>query len=99
VSGSALRDNTGSLHDRQKGGLAGDLGAGTGKEADRKEQAVCTFAAQATYRDWMGRRKYLFQEVLWHGPPNHAHLAFYPNINKQVRKVRKALERYKEGRR
>jgi hypothetical protein len=94
VSSGALRSNTGSLHDKERGGLAGDLGAGTGNAAARKEQAACAFMAQATYRNWRGQKRHLFQEVLWHGPPDHCHGAFYPGIKNHARKVRKALRRY-----
>ena len=84
---SARRPDDDGLHGDGYGALAWDFGAGTGPAADAKEKKVCEWAAEA--KDSRGR--HLFQEVLWHGPPNHAHIAFDANIRFVVRKVKRAL--------
>jgi hypothetical protein len=81
--------STTSLHLEWNGALAFDFGAGTDRKAERKEKAVCMWAA--THKD-------LFQEVMWHDVTTteqayHAHVSFMANVRFIERKVKRALRK------
>jgi hypothetical protein len=84
--------STTSLHLEWNGALAFDFGAGTDKVAERKEKAVCM---------WAAAHPELFQEVYWHSVSGesayHAHLSFVADLRFVERKVKAALD--KNGRR
>jgi hypothetical protein len=87
---STVRDTgNDSLHERSRGGLAADFGAGFGQTptspAFIEEREIC---------DWAKKFPNIFQEVMHHdtGSGFHAHLAMNGNLKFMKTKVRNALK-------
>ena len=87
---STIRDSgNDSLHERSRGGLAADFGAGLGQTPETpafiEEREIC---------EWAKKFPNIFQEVMHHdtGSGFHAHLAMNGNLHFMRLRVKRALK-------